>query len=311
MSEVKPENILPSIDEHNNTISMYDIREILNKSNIEGIEFSAPTNKRVGDAPILDNGLNILYAPQGYGKSYTAVSIAKESGLPSIFIDLESNGKTFKEYCDKNNVLYVYVGNTGDTVETVKTIAKAIKKEHDKAFIIIDSYSDLFPDDEGRMAKDAQKQLGDLHRFFMRVVRMPVLILDHATEKFDTTNLPSFKIEGNKSGKLKKTVCVLRLDKINGDIANGTYVTVERSRNQEALPVGHVQYYERRNYIKDKIQSLINDKKLNEEFTATDLKKYFNGDLMEQWRNIRDEISLIDSKEGKKTFWKLKAEEAD
>lgn len=288
-----------------------NIRKIVKEAKIEGLEFEAADNAKVGDAPILDNGLNLLYAPQSYGKSFTAINIAVESRLPAIYIDLESNGSMFINWCKKHGVAYVYAGDTTDIVATVKKLAKAIKQTHEKAFIIVDSYSDLFQDDEGKMAQFSQKSLGDLHRFFMREVKMPVLILDHATEKLDDSGLPSFKIEGNKSGKFKKTVCVLRLEKIDGDITNGTYVTVERSRNQDVLSVGHTQYYHRNNYLVKKIQASVDSKKLNEEFTASDLEKCLSGDDRVQWRNIKNEIATIIRKDGKKTFWKLNVEDAD
>jgi len=287
---------------------IFNVQEIAKKANIEGLEFEAADNLKVGNTPILDNGLNLLYAPQSYGKSFTAINIAVESGLPSLFIDLESNGKLFTNYCGKHGVPYVYAGDVKDIITTVKKLAQAIKEKHEKAFIIIDSYSDLFQDDEGKMAQFAQKSLGNLHRFFMREVRMPALILDHATEIMRDGVFVDFKIEGNKSGKFKKTVCVLRLDKIDGDITNGTYVTVERSRNQDVLPIGHIQYYHRNNYLVKKIQSCIDSKKLNEEFTAKDLEQCLSGDDRKQWRDLRDEIATS-RKEVKKTFWKLNPKE--
>ena len=182
-------------------IDMIDIMAIAKEAKVEGLEFEAPANSRVGNAPILDNGLNLLYAPQSYGKSYTSISIAVESKLPSLFIDLESNGKMFIDHCKRNGVAYAYAGDAGNILDAIKELVKAIKKKHGKAFIIIDSYSDLFQDDEGKMAQFSQKSLGDLHRFFMREVKMPILILDHATEKLDLSNgdILTFKIEGNKS----------------------------------------------------------------------------------------------------------------
>lgn len=289
--------------------NIIDIKEIAKEAKVEGLEFDAPANSRVGDAPILDNGLNLLYAPQAYGKSYTAIAIAVESGLPSLFIDLESNGSMFIEHCKRNEVAYTYAGGTENIIDSVKKLVTAIKTKHTKAFIIIDSYSDLFPNDEGKMAQYAQKSLGDLHRFFMREIELPILILDHATEQTHPSGMgKTFKIEGNKSGKLKKTVSALRLDKIDGDIENGTFITVERSRNQDDLPIGHTQHYRRGNYLVDQLQSLIDDQKLNEEFTATDLENCLSGDDRKQWRKINYEIATC-RKDGRKTFWKLNPKE--
>ncbi len=282
-----------------------DIEEIARGAGITSFEFDAPSNPKIGEAPILDNGLNLLYAPQAYGKSYTAIAIAGESGLPSIFIDLESNGSMFVNHCRRNGVAYVYAGNSKNIIEDVKTFVTAIKEKLRKALIIIDSYSDMFPNDEGKMAQYAQKELGDMHRFFMREINLPVLILDHATEQSHNGISTGFKIEGNKSGKFKKTVAVLRLDQIGGNIENGTYITVERSRNHDDLPVGHTQYYRRGNYLVNKIRSLVDEGKLQEEFAAKDLEGCTSGDDRELWRKQRDEIA-IPRKDGRKTLWTLK-----
>lgn len=282
-----------------------DIKNIIDEMGLEGLEFEAPDNSRIGDAPLLDNGLNLLYAPQAYGKSYTAIAIAGESGLPSLFIDLESNGKMFVNHCRKNGVAYVYAGSAKNIIVTVQNLVKKIKEKYDKVLIIIDSYSDLFPEDEGRMAKDAQKQLGDMHRYFMRDVELPILILDHATEiRNQNGETNGFKIEGNKSGKYKKTVSVLRLEQIGGNIENGTFVTVERSRNQEDLSVGHTQYYRRGNYLSEKLQTLIDDGKLNEEFENKDLESCINGNDRDLWRTTRNEIATP-RKVARKTYWKV------
>ena len=269
-----------------------NIKEIAEKAGITSFEFDAPSNPKIGEAPIFDNGLNLLYAPQSYGKSYTAIAIAVESGLPSVFIDLESNGSMFVNHCRRNNVDYVYAGSSSDVIRDVKKFVTAIKNKLGKALIIIDSYSDMFPNDEGKMAQQAQKQLGDMHRFFMREVELPILILDHATEQKNQFGVDTgFKIEGNKSGKFKKTVVALRLEKIGGNIVNGTFVTVERSRNHEDLPVGHIQHYRRNNYLTDKLQRLINAGKLPLEFKTKDLENVFKGEDRDLWRMQRNEIA--------------------
>lgn len=288
---------------------MIDIVAIAEEVKVKGLEFEAPANSRIGDAPILDNGLNLLYAPQSFGKSYTSIAIAGESGLPSLFIDLESNGRMFIEHCERNGVAYTYAGGIENPAVSIKILVKAIKRKHGKAFIIIDSYSDLFPSDEGKMAQYAQKELGDLHRFFMREIEMPVLILDHATEQYHPSGIGStFKIEGNKSGKYKKTVAVLRLDKIDDDIENGTFITVDRSRNQDDLSVGYTQYYHRNEYLLKKIKSSIDQKKISEEFAAKDLENCLSGDDRKQWRMIQNEIATS-HKDGRKTLWKLNSKE--
>jgi len=291
--------------------NIIDIKSIAHKLGLDELKFEAPENSRVGDAPLLDNGLNLLYAPPAYGKSYTAIAIAGESDLPSVFIDLESNGQLFVNHCKKNNVAYVYAGSAKDIMSSVKEIVKEIKEQHTKALIIIDSYSDLFPDDEGVMPKDAQKQLGDMHKFFMRDVELPILILDHGTEKDHPSGTgKTFKIEGNKSGKFKKTVAVLRLEKIDGDIENGTFVKVERSRNHDKLPVGHTRHYRRSNYLAEKLRSLIAAGKLNEEFISSDLENCLSGNDRKLWRDSRDEIATS-RKDGKKILWKLKIDLPD
>ena len=284
-----------------------NIKDIVDKAGLINFEFTAPDNKRVGSAPLLDNGLNLLYAPDSYGKSYTSIQIAKESGLPALFIDLESNGKTFTDYCKANGVAYVYAGSCENIFEEIKQLVREITKVYHKALIIIDSYSDIFPDDEGKMAQATQKNLGELHKFFMRDVECPALLLDHATEKIDNqlSKKKSYKIEGNKSGKFKKTVVVLRLDLIGGNIKNGTFVTVERSRNQDVLKVGHTQQYKRGEYLLDKIRSLIEKGKLPENFTVTDLKKCTSGDDRKLWNTEKDSIATLVEKDGNKEIWEL------
>jgi len=273
-----------------------NIENIAKEAGITSFEFEAPSNDIVGDAPLLDNGLNLLYAPQSFGKSYTAIVIAVESGLPAVFIDLESNGSMFVNHCKKNGIAYVYAGNSKDVISEVKKLVQVLKNKLKKVLIIIDSYSDMFPDDEGKMAQQSQKKLGDMHRFFMREVELPILILDHATEQNYGGIDAGFKIEGNKSGKFKKTVAVLRLEKIGGNIENGTYVTVERSRNHDKLPVGHTQQYRRNSYLQNKIQMLIDTDKLPEKFKTKDLEGVLNGDDRKLWRQQRDEIA-VSSKE--------------
>jgi len=159
-----------------------NIKDIVDKAGLLNFEFDAPAHSRVGKSPLLDNGLNLLYGLRGDGKSYTSIEIAKETGLPSLFIDLESNGKQFVEHCKTNGVAYVYAGACENIFEEIKKLIKEILKRHDKVFIIIDSYSDIFPNDEGQTAMQAQRNLGALHKFFMRDAGCPVLILDHATE---------------------------------------------------------------------------------------------------------------------------------
>lgn len=281
---------------------MIDVASIADSLGVEDISFSSPHNLQVSKAPILDNGLNLIYAPQGYGKSYTAISIAKETGLPTVYFDLESNGSMFVKHCEKNNVSYVYAGDLTDPLKVIKDMVKEIKEKYGKAFIIIDSFSDLFPNDELTMPIASQKELGALNKFFMRAVKMPVLLLDHATEMEN-----SYKIEGNKSGKFKKTLIVLRLDKIGGNLDNGTTVTIERSRDQDALQVNHKQIYPRNSYLKDKLLHLTKEGKLPEEFSAKDLEGCLSGDDRTLWRNMRDEIA-VSKKHGTKTLWTLTKE---
>ena len=284
----------------------FDIQAIAEEAGINSFEFDAPSNPRVGQAPILDNGLNLLYAPQAYGKSYTAIAIAAETGLPSVFIDLESNGSMFVNHCRKNGVAYVYAGSAKDIIKDVKNLVIALKSKFDKILIIIDSYSDMFPADDGQMAQQAQAVLGAMHRFFMREIELPVLILDHATEQKNQYGVDiGFKIEGNKSGKFKKTVSVLRLEKIGEHIDNGTFVTVERSRNHDELPVGHTQHYRRNAYLVNKLLMLIETQKLPEEFCAKDLEGCTSGNDRALWRDTREEIATS-RKDGKKIYWKLK-----
>ncbi len=304
----EPETNRSSLENTDKVREPLDIENIVKQAKLEGLEFEAADNSRVGNAPVLDNGLNLLYAPQSYGKSYTSVKIAVESNLPSVFVDLESNGKSFVDYCKKHNVAYVYAGNAENILDTIKNLVQALNTSYGKIFIIIDSYSDLFPDDEGKMAQAAQKKLGELHKFFMREAKMPVLLLDHATELRNGEGLVhGFKVEGNKSGKYKKTVAVLCLDQIDGDIKNGTYLTVKRSRNQDVLPVGYTQYYRRNDYLVKKILGKIDEGKLSKEFMTKDLENILSGDDRKMWRDLREEITTQQTKNGKK-FWKLKSE---
>ena len=150
-----------------------------------------------------------------------------------------------------------------------------------------------------------------LHKYFMREAKCPVLILDHATEIIDPKNPNNkrFKIEGNKSGKFKKTVAVLRIDTIANDIKNGTFITVERSRNQDVLKIGHTQQYKRGNYLLDKLIKLIQDGTLSEEFTATDLKDCTSGSDRKLWRKEREAIATLVRKVGKAEYWKLNSKE--
>lgn len=307
VAEADSEELECSLSELLDKEPVIDIKSIIKEAGLKGLELEAPVNSRVGEAPILDNGLNLLYAPASYGKSYTSVAIAVESKLPSLFIDLESNGKMFIDHCRRNGVEYVYAGSAENILESVLEMVKKIKEKHSKAFIIIDSYSDLFPDDEGKMAQYAQKKLGEINRFFMREVEFPVLLLDHATESRNQEgNVTGFKIEGNKSGKHKKTLTILRLETIGKNIENGTFITVERSRNQDELTIGHTQHYRRTDYLKKKLQALIEEGKLKAEFTATELKGCTSGDDRKLWQTEKEEIAYIERKEGKKEYWKLK-----
>ncbi len=278
-----------------------DIKKVVFDLKISDVETEANINSRVGIAPILDNGLNLLYAPQNFGKSYTSVAIAKETGLPSIFFDLESNGKIFVDFCSKNDVSYLYIGSSSNPLFVMTQIVKELKVRYGKVFVIIDSYSDMFPDDEGKMAQKAQQALGDLNKLFMRELEMPVLLLDHATEQLDG----KFKIEGNKSGKFKKTLLVLRLEQIGKDLNNGTFVKIERSRSQDILPINHTQSYPRGNYLATKLKTLIDDKKLPSEFSYKDLESKLSGNDRDLWRQSRDDIATS-RKIDRKTFWTLK-----
>lgn len=286
-------------------MSMINLEEIISSLNIKDVALDSPKNRRVGTAPLLDNGLNLIYAPQGYGKSFTAVSIAKETGLPSVYFDLESNGSMFVDHCKKNNVKYVYLGDVIHPLEVIKNLVREIYERYGKAFIIIDSFSDLFPHDDLTMPKASQMALGALNKFFMRQVEMPILLLDHATETDK-----GYKIEGNKSGKFKKTQVVLRLDKIDGDIDNGTFVIVERSRDHEVLKLNHRQVYPRSDYLKVKLERLIADKKLPEEFTSKDLEECTSGNDRSLWRAMREEIATS-CKDGRRELWTLKRESDD
>lgn len=275
---------------------MIDLASIIDELEFDDVEIEAPDNSLVGDAPLLDNGLNLMYAPQNYGKSYTAIAIALESKLPTIFFDMESNGKMFVNFCKKNNVAYAYIGSVDKPIYKMKKIIERVQKKYRKILVIIDSYSDMFPNDDGKMSQESQKSLGDIHKYFMREVECPALILDHATEQpmqiLKDGKKPNYKIEGNKSGKFKKTVCVLRLDLINNDLENGTWVKVERSRNQDKLPIGTSRHFPRNNYLTIKIQAFIDDGRLNEEFKNKDLENVLTGDERKLWRNMRDEITI-------------------
>ena len=282
--------------------NIFDLEDIILSLEIQDIRFSSPENKRVGKSPLLDDGLNLIYAPQGYGKSFTAIAIAKETGLPSVYFDLESNGQLFVSHCEKYNVKYVYAGDLSEPLKDIKKVVQEIRHRYGKAFIIIDSYSDLFPHADLTLPSDSQKALGSLNKFFMRTVEMPLLLLDHATE---TEN--GYKIEGNKSGKFKKTQVVLRLDKIDHNLDNGTYVVVERSRDHDLLKVGHKQIYMRNDYLKSKLQRLIDDGRLPLEFSAKDLEECTSGDDRALWRTMRNEIATS-RQEGRKELWILKRE---
>lgn len=214
---------------------------------------------------LLSNALNLLYGPAGYGKSYTSVEMAAKSGVPVLFVDLDSNNSQFAAHCKKHGVEYLSILNPqgipravrdedgrmtfikrheagytskamcADDLQVIETLCELNQGK----IIIIDSFSDIYDGDEQNGPIAVQNFMRYLGRLAIRT-NNTLLVLEHATYIRDKSGKKTgFKIEGNESGKIKKTACVLRIDE-------NRVVTVERSRSStllkgESIAFGSVQ----------------------------------------------------------------------
>ena len=74
-----------------------------------GVSDSSDSQEVLGATQLLTNGLNVLHAPSGYGKSYTSVLMAAKSGVHAIYVDMEGNNQAFVDHCKKHNVEYLFI----------------------------------------------------------------------------------------------------------------------------------------------------------------------------------------------------------
>ncbi|WP_372998334.1 hypothetical protein [Sulfurimonas sp.] len=278
-----------------------NIKEIFASLELNELQVNSSTHTVIGNAPVLHNGLNLLFAPQCYKKNYTAVSIAMETELSSIYFALESNGKVFLDHCKKHNVIYKYIAFADSPFEYIKMVLKEIKNAGETVFVIIDNYLDLFLHDN---ITERSVQLDILKKYFIEEIKMPILLLDHAIEIADTKN-GGYKIEYDNLQKYKKSVTALSLHKIDNNIQSGTLVKVEHSLNPDLLPTGHTKFYNKSHFLAYTIKSNIDKGNLPQEFTLKRVQNILSSNDMELWKKMKNDIA-ISFERGKTTFWRLR-----
>ncbi len=224
----------------------------------DGIKTTAQEHKQMGDTPLLSNGLNLLYSPSGYGKSYTSVEMAAKSGVPVKYIDLERNSQDFVNHCRKYGVEYLCIHSVfdmplisfedghasyvidrsteyklkkrcEDELQAIESIM-AVEASADGfkgAVFILDSFSDIYQGMEQSSPIEVQNFMKYLHFIAIRY-GITLLVIDHATK-----TEKSFKIEGNESAKRKKACMVLRLERNRS-------LRVDKSRNQAVHAEGDI-----------------------------------------------------------------------
>ena len=203
---------------------------------------------QVGKAPIFFDSLALIYAPDGYGKSWQSASLLGTMSNDStwvIYLDADgSNGKKFAQHCRSKGVEYVSVANVDSNEKTglkkIKSIISNISKQSDKNMVfIVDSLTSL--NDGGRInnAEDISPILYDINEFAQQTGHA-IVVIDHATRRYgDDGTVRGFKLEGNEGGKKRPTSSVLRYEPTNVDKPQlgGTF-TVERSRDADKFKLG-------------------------------------------------------------------------
>ena len=169
----------------------------------------------VPETNFLFGGLNLIYAPDSYGKSWQLCVAVKNSLVTNFYLDTDgSNGKAFSDHCINNNTFYVGATaietNKGSnlfekTVTAINDIGETMKEL--KIVIIIDSLTSLIEGIGINNAEDISEPLYNLNRLAAKYDAALILI-DHATE--NTKHLNGFKLEGNAGAKRRTTVTVNR-----------------------------------------------------------------------------------------------------
>jgi len=245
---------------------------------------SAEYFTQLGDTPFAANALNLVFAPQGAGKSYATVNMC---GLnPEMeriaYLDFDENSASFRDHCNSQNVEYVnmsYIGKPNlkakkdskwpiELPERLLTVILALRAGDT---VIIDSLSSMVPEMDS-MNTNVSKYMYSLASIAKKY-KLCIVVIDHATIIRDKLGKEvDFKIEGSQSGKLKATAAACRYDaaKQLDKKAGGTF-TVVRSRLdtvnvQQQFKIGKTRT------VSDAIAFLVS-RKLDKDITQSDFTK--------------------------------------
>ena len=205
----------------------------------------------LGSAPIFKGGLALIYAPSGYGKSWSTASLLgqRSPDHKHLFIDSDgSNGMEFVRHCEANGVSYINLDRAielklkkapgGLTLETIDWCIDIIEETADEVdCFIIDSFGSV---NGGGEINNAEKVAPILYRLNAIADKREcaIVLIDHAT-KGRSNKSSDYKIEGNESGKRKACSSVLKYvpnDTTRADLG-GVFI-VEKSRDYSAFKTG-------------------------------------------------------------------------
>lgn len=199
----------------------------------------------VSETNFLFGGLNLIYAPDSYGKSWQLCIAVKNSCVNNFYLDTDgSNGKAFVEHCHNNNVYYVKADSIDvipgkdlfeKTIKTIDKIGNTMKEL--KNVIIIDSLTSLMEGAGINNAEDISDPLYNLNRLAAKY-NAALILIDHATE--GDTYEDKFKLEGNAGAKRRTTVTVHRYiptDKKKPE-KGGTFICERARGNTSNISIG-------------------------------------------------------------------------
>jgi len=180
---------------------------------------------------LFNQALHYIYSPSGSGKSFISAFIASQTEKEVIYFDMEHNPKSFYSYCEAQNVS---VANVTDETAVIEELLHT-ELDFSTALFIFDSFSMFLEEaSENNNATDTSRIVKAIHNLCVEK-GATVIIIDHATElPSSSENNRRFKIEGNKSGKMKPVEIMYRLEPLDWEKPkDGATLIVEKSRTDD------------------------------------------------------------------------------
>lgn len=166
------------------------------------------------NTPFAYNALNLVFAPPTYGKSYATCNALIDT-KNTVYLDFDFNSTSFKHHCEACNIEYANMGNVWTDLDNIKKVEKIFETLPENTVIVIDSLASILPNGLNvNDSTDMSNFLRDLNTIMLEA-SATIILIDHATKRFDSGKIIGFKVEGSETGKYKQCSVVVDYNPTN------------------------------------------------------------------------------------------------